>query len=86
MQSGLETLEATIGFGTKFGIFYILGLTHETYCSSISKRKSTCPGVDRKAQLAILDLCTLLFWCSLRHGKMVHKKDDDLLHPFSKIS
>ncbi len=56
MRSVLETLDATIGFSANFGIFNILGLTHETYCSPISKWKTTCPGVGGKAQLAILDL------------------------------
>ncbi len=39
-----ETLDATIGFSSKFRIFYILELTYETYRSSLSKQKMTHSG------------------------------------------
>jgi hypothetical protein len=39
---------ATIIFSAKFRIFYILGLTHETYRSSLYKQKTTNSGVGGK--------------------------------------
>jgi len=41
---------AKIIFSEKFCIFYILGLTHETYRSPLSKQKTTDSGVGGKKQ------------------------------------
>ncbi len=40
----LRNPQCTIGFSSKFRIFYILESTYETYRSSLSKRKMTHSG------------------------------------------
>ena len=55
---------ATIMFSAKFRIFYILGLTHETYRSPLSKRKTTHSGVGGKKQSNDLAVTPAhISWC-----------------------
>ena len=66
-----KSLSATIIFSAKFRIFYILGLTHKTYRSPLSKRKTTDSGVGGKKQSNDLAVTpAYISWC-LRPGMVV---------------
>ena len=60
MRSFSETPDATIGFSAKLRIFYILGSTHETYHSPLSKHKTTHSGGGGKKLLN--DLAVTYSW------------------------
>ena len=59
-----KSLSATIIFNAKFRIFYILGSTHETYRSLLSKQKTTHSGVGGKKQSNNLAVTPAhISWC-----------------------
>ena len=69
---------ATIIFSAKFRIFYILGSTHETYRSPLSKRKTTHSGVGGKKHSNDLAVTPAhISWClspGIRYGTVGFRK------------